>query len=253
MPTETTVIQPSARLKSFEQITSNSDTSSLLVSVVIPTLNEADNIAETIRRTREAGDCEIIVVDGGSTDETVANASKADVIAVTTPGRAHQQNHGANLSHGNVLLFLHSDCWLEPGSIDAVISLMNQKPDVVAGCFTQCIEDPGVIYRLLEWGNSRRVRWGNWAYGDQGIFIRRDVFDEIGQFPAIDLMEDLFLMKRLKGAGEFIELPEKIHVSPRRWKKAGPLQQTLWNWFMITSVHCGVSPNRFAKSYPQVR
>lgn len=228
-------------------------TTPLTVSVIIPTLNEADGIAATIQKTRAAGPCEIIVVDGGSTDATVTNARAADLIAVTTPGRASQQNHGAWLSRGDLLLFLHSDCWLAPGSLPKLVEAMAAKPSVIAGCFQQKIEETGVFYRLLEWGNSRRVRWWKWAYGDQGIFVRRSIFEEQGGFPNLELMEDLFLLKTLKKRGEIIELPETIHADARRWRKTGPFRQTLWNWIMIAAVHCGVSPNRFANSYKPVR
>jgi rSAM/selenodomain-associated transferase 2 len=222
------------------------------ISVIIPTLNEADRIAEVLAKTRRLGECEIVVVDGESTDETLAAAQAADVCLSSPRGRACQQNAGAAASRGNVLLFLHADCWLEPGSFEAVRAILSDDR-VVGGCFRQVIDAPGFPYRMLEWGNALRVKTCKWAYGDQGIFVRRDTFEKLGGFPNVRLMEDLYLMKRLKRAGRFALLDAGIHVSPRRWQQAGIIRQTLRNWSLVTLAQCGVSPDRLARFYPKVR
>jgi len=222
------------------------------ISIIIPTLNEADRIAELIESTRALGECEIVVVDGGSSDDTLNLAQAADLCLTAPQGRAVQQNAGAAASHGEVLLFLHADCRLEPGCLEAVHNCLHDDR-IVGGCFRQSIDAPGLQYRLLEKGNALRVKMSKWAYGDQGIFVRREVFRQIDGFPDLRLMEDLFLMKRLKKLGRIALLDARIHVSPRRWQRSGVVRQTLKNWTLITLAQCGISPNRLAKFYPIIR
>lgn len=223
-----------------------------MISIVIPTLNEAGQIGEVIRQTRALGDCEILVVDGGSTDNTLQHARGADAVISSAPGRAVQQNTGANASRGGVLLFLHADCRMQPGSLEAIQKAL-EDPHCVGGCFRQRIEAPGWKYRLLERGNGWRVRLLKWAYGDQGIFVRRSCFEELGGFPELRLMEDLYFMKRLKRKGRFVLLDPPIRISARRWQKKGLWRQTLRNWTLISLAHCGISPNHLARFYPHVR
>jgi rSAM/selenodomain-associated transferase 2 len=222
------------------------------LSVVIPTLNEAERIGPLISATRDVGECEIVVVDGGSTDATRDYAAGADRVLSTPRGRAVQQNAGAAASSGDVLLFLHADCRLQPGAFEAVTVAL-QDARAVGGCFRQRIDAAGWRYRLLERGNALRVKLWNWAYGDQGIFVRRDVFVELGGFPELKLMEDLYLMKRLKKRGRIIQVTPPLIVSPRRWQQTGILRQTLRNWTLLALAGCGVSPNRLARFYPHVR
>jgi len=202
--------------------------------VIIPTLNESETIARTIELTRQIGKCEIIVVDGGSSDGTVTLTAGADRVLHTEASRALQQNSGAAASLGDVLLFLHADCTLAADAFTAIRSAL-QDPQIVGGCFDQNIDADGTAYRWLEWGNRKRVQFWKWAYGDQGIFVRKE--------------EDLYLMKRLKKVGKIKLLDVKIHVSPRRWQKNGILQQTIRNWSLISLAHLGISPNRLARFY----
>ena len=181
------------------------------VSIIIPTLNEAERIAELVEQTRGIGDCEVIVVDGESDDETAEKALAADQVQTSARGRAIQQNAGAEAASGDVFLFLHADCRLNTGALDAVVDAL-RDPSVVGGCFRQHIDAPGVRYRLLEWGNALRVKLWKWAYGDQGIFVRREIFEQLGGFPDQALMEDLFLMKRLKKQGRIVQLDVPLRV-----------------------------------------
>lgn len=222
------------------------------LSVIIPTLNEADRLAETIARVREVGACEIIVVDGGSEDETLAAAEGADVCLTASRGRAVQQNAGAAASGGGVLLFLHADCWPEPGAAAAIEAALADER-IIAGCFAQQIDAAGPGYRLLERGNALRVRLTGWAYGDQGLFVRREVFERVGGFPEVDLMEDLYLSKRLKREGRLTRLGHRLHVSPRRWQQVGIVRQTLRNWAFLGLSHCGVSLTALARRYADIR
>lgn len=222
------------------------------VSIIIPVLNEAANIGPLIDATRRLGDCEIIVVDGGSTDDTWNQAAAADRRLRSDRGRARQQNTGAAAAHGEILLFLHADCRLHPGALEAIKEAFDH-PKIVGGCFRQVIDAADWKYRVMERGNTARVRWLGWAYGDQGIFVRRTVFESLGGFPNLRLMEDLYFVKRLHRAGRFVALDVPIVVSARRWQKAGLLRQTLRNWMLLTLAHIGISPDYLAKFYPQVR
>lgn len=223
-----------------------------MISVIIPTLNEAGRIAELITSTRQVGECEIIVIDGGSTDGTRERAASADIVLSSEPGRAKQQNAGAVASRGDVLLFLHADCQLPAGAFEAIRTAM-QDERTVGGCFQQQIEADGWAYRWLERGNTGRVRWLGMAYGDQGIFVRRCVFEGLGRFADVKLMEDVLLMKRLGRAGRFVLLDERLSVSARRWQRHGIVRQTLRNWLFLALAMCGVSPNRLARFYPNTR
>ena len=124
---------------------------------------------------------------------------------------------------------------------------------VIGGCFQQRIEAPGWRYRIIERGNAARVRWLGMAYGDQAIFVRKTVFESVGRFPDLRLMEDVFLMKRLTKLGKFVLLPDRLTVSARRWQKHGIIRQTLRNWTLLTFAFCGVSPDRLARYYPNTR
>ena len=224
----------------------------MLISIIIPTLNEAANIADLIEQTRGIGDCEIIVVDGGSTDDTCQRAIHADRVLNSPPGRARQQNLGAERCRGEVLLFLHADCRLPSTALDSIRQVLADYR-VVGGCFEQRLDARGVRYRLIERGNAWRVRLFKLAYGDQAIFVRRAVFESLGRFPELPLMEDVFLMKRLRRAGRFVLLPDRLTVSTRRWQRHGVIRQTLRNWTLLTLALCGVPPDRLARFYPTTR
>ena len=224
----------------------------MTISIIIPVLNEAANLSPLIDSTRRLGECEIIVVDGGSTDDTWQQSATADVRLKSDRGRARQQNAGAKASSGDVLLFLHADCRVQPGCLEAMTAAM-ENPQTVGGCFRQVIDAAGWKFRLMERGNAARVRCLGWAYGDQGVFVRRSVFESLGGFPDLKLMEDLYFVKQLRRAGRFVALDAPILVSARRWQKAGLLRQTLRNWVLLTLAHLGVPPDRLARFYPPVR
>ena len=223
-----------------------------MISVIIPTLNEADRIAATIAQVRGLGGCEIVVADGGSTDATLDHASGADRVLSTERGRGVQMNAGAAASAGDILLFLHADCRLAAGALEAIAAAL-ADPRTSGGCFRQSIEAPGWRYRLVESGNALRVRTLKWIYGDQALFVRRPIFEQLGGFPPVPLMEDLLFSRRLKRRGRVRLLDARVHVSPRRWQQAGLIRQTLRNWMLIAALHLGVSPQRLARFYPQVR
>jgi rSAM/selenodomain-associated transferase 2 len=173
-------------------------------------------------------------------------------VLVAPRSRALQQNAGAAASRGDTLLFLHADCWLEPGSLDQIARALSDER-CVGGCFRQSIAARGWRYRWLERGNALRVMLWGLAYGDQGIFVRREVFNRLGGFPSLALMEDLIFKKRLRREGRVALLDGPLHVSARRWEKQGVFRQTARNWWMTALAWAGVSPNTLARFYPEVR
>jgi len=220
------------------------------LSVVIPAVNEAPWIERAISSALAAGCDEVIVADSGSTDDTCQLALQCGAHVVHGPrGRAVQQNCGARQATGDVLMFLHADNWLDPSAGQQVRECL-RDPAMLGGAFEQRIEAAGVLYRLLEKGNAARVRWTGMAYGDQAIFLRRQVFEQLGDFPEVDLMEDVLLMRALCALAKPELLPGPVHVHPRRWQSHGVVRQTLRNWTLRCGERLGVSPARLANFYP---
>ena len=219
------------------------------VSVVIPTLNEASFLQKTIQQTWQGGANEVIVVDGGSQDDTcaIARGSGCEVLR-TGPSRGAQLNLGATRARGDVVLFLHADTWLEASGIPQMRTALVDS-SVVGGAFRQRIEARGMRYRLLEWGNAQRVSWFGMPYGDQGIFVRRDFLQRLGGVPEIPLMEDIELMKAFLQHARPLLLPGPIHVSPRRWQRGGVVRQTLRNFALRARYRRGVPPEQLVRHY----
>ncbi len=220
------------------------------LSIVIPTLNESSRIGCTIQRALELRPHEIIVADGQSTDQTGDFARQAGATIVTCErGRGRQLNAGARSATGDVLLFLHADCWLEPQAAEQIEAALRIE-SVIGGAFRQRIDHDRRVFRWLEWGNAARVRWRRMPYGDQGIFVRQSAFGSLGGFAEVRLMEDVLLMREFRRRGWRIELlPGPIHVDPRRWIKHGVFRQTLRNWMLLSGLKLGISPDRLAEYY----
>jgi rSAM/selenodomain-associated transferase 2 len=222
------------------------------ISVIIPTFNEAACLAETLRRLRRHKPHEILVVDGGSIDGTGDQADDADRLLHGPRGRAAQMNHGAAHATGDVLLFLHADCSLEEGALSAAEACLARR-GVTAGCFRMTVDAPGLLYRSIDAFATARVRLTGLIYGDQGLFVERRRFEEIGGFPPLRLMEDVFISRRLRRHGCIAVAPRRIFVSPRRWRRAGLVRQTLRNWALTALAAGGVHPDHLAAFYPVVR
>lgn len=222
------------------------------ISIIIPTWNEAAHIAGTIARLRRQQPREILVVDGGSSDATLEQAKDADRVLVCEPGRALQMNAGAALAQGEHLLFLHADCRLEAGALQAIERILEQ-PGILAACYAMCVDAPGWGFRSIDACASARVRWTGIAYGDQGLFLRRRDFFRLGGFPRIRFMEDVFFSRTLARHGRVVVVNKKIYVSARRWQRVGLVRQTLQNWTLTALAMAGVAPDRLAEYYPRVR
>ena len=219
------------------------------LSLIIPALNEAAAIQQTVERALALRPHEVIVVDGGSHDGTDRIASQLDCRVVSTErGRARQQNAGAAQATGDVLLFLHADCWLAPAASEQIERTL-RSPLIVGGAFLPQIEATGLVYRALEVSIALRACCTRMAYGDQGIFLRRALFEQLGGFPDVRLMEDILLVRKLRDRGRLAFLPGPVFMSARRWQKHGPIRQTLRNWCLLAAEQLGVHPNRLADFY----
>jgi rSAM/selenodomain-associated transferase 2 len=222
-----------------------------MISVIIPTLNEEKHINGCIESILAEGtDCEIIVVDGGSADRTVELANGYEGVRVVRAGRGRglQMNRGALSANGSVFLFLHADTRLEGGwsrDVDAALS----DNAVAAGAFTLRIKGDERHFRLIELSVKVRCAVFGLPYGDQGIFVRREVFEKLGGYRDIPLMEDVDLARRMKGTGRIVLLPGKAVTSARKWSREGWLRVSLMNQFLMILFRLGVDPGRLAKLY----
>ena len=220
------------------------------LSVVIPALNEAGTISQNVQRAWRLCPSEVVVVDGDSGDETQEQAHLAGAHVLTSErGRGRQLNAGARATTGDVLLFLHADCWLEPQAAEQIETVLKDD-SVMGGSFRQRIDHDRRIFRWLEWGNGLRARWKRMPFGDQGIFVRRSAFEAVGGFAEVRLMEDVLLMREFRRRKWQMKLlPGPIHVDPRRWLKHGVVRQTLRNWMLLTGLRLGISPDQLAEYY----
>lgn len=219
------------------------------ISIIIPVINEADQLPLAIQRAWQSGAGEVVVVDGGSTDSSVDVAENSNCELVRCDaGRAVQMNRGACVARGDVLVFLHADNWLSPTACEQIRSACSNS-QYRFGAFEQQIENDRRIYRWIESGNRWRVKWQGLIYGDQAFFIFRDDLEQLGGFPEIELMEDFALSQKLKSIGKPVLLPGPTFVNARRWEKSGPIRQTIRNWLLSMAYRLGVSPNWLSKRY----
>ena len=219
------------------------------ISIIIPTLNEAENIKEAIATTQANTNIEVIIVDGGSQDDTVAIAQSLGVKVISSPpGRAVQMNTGAVAATGEILLFLHADTCLPTGFDDMVRTAL-QQPGTVAGAFKLRIDASLLSLRWVEWGINVRSHFYQMPYGDQAIFLTKAVFQQIGGFPQLPIMEDFELMRRLKRIGRIVIIPTPVVTSARRWLQKGVFKTTLLNQIVIIAYLLGVSPERICRWY----
>lgn len=224
-----------------------------MISVIIPTLNEEARIEGLLRSLQNISTLEVIVSDGMSQDRTVEIAKRLVAHVWTAPrGRASQMNEGARHATGEVLLFLHADTRLLPSAFDQLTSALGD-PTIVGGAFSLCLESQAWGLRLIEAVTNLRARLFSFPYGDQAVFVRRSVFEEIGGYAELPLMEDLELVRRLKRRGRIVILPAKAITSARRWEKEGILYTTVRNWAVTILFFLGVSPTTLVRWYPPVR
>lgn len=220
----------------------------------MPVLNEADNLRKFLSRLHLSGNEELIIVDGGSSDKTVSIAMEftKNVFKAKT-GRASVMNFGAGKATGDILLFLHADCMLPDNGFTLIRDALSNG-NIAAGAFSLRIDHPGLGFRLIETAANIRSRMTSLIYGDQGMFLLKEVFDHIGGFADIPLMEDIEISRRLRKQGKIVFIKPPITASPRRWLKEGMIYTTLRDWTIAFSyTFFKISPERLIKHYKEVR
>ncbi|SPP65938.1 TIGR04283 family arsenosugar biosynthesis glycosyltransferase [Nitrospira lenta] len=230
----------------------------MTIAVIIPTLNESSTIARTLTHTVALGFDEIVVSDGGSTDPTLqmvqACCARVPVVRlVTAPtGRARQLNEGVKACRSDILLFLHADTELPPHAKTAIESAV-KNPQIVGGRFDVRFDRPSRWGTIISWLMNRRSRLTGIATGDQAMFVRRQIFEQMGGFPNIPLMEDIAFSRHLKRRGPTAALADRVTTSFRRWEKNGPLRTIFLMWTLRFLYWLGVSPTRLNQWYRAVR
>lgn len=224
-----------------------------ILSIIIPVLNEAYIINRSLSHLQSLnfnGKFEVIVVDGDKTGNTLREITAPCVKKVLAPrGRAAQMNKGAKVANGGLLLFLHADTLLAPNALQKIVQACGPH-DIAGGAFSLGINSDRNVFRIIEKAVSVRTRLTRIPYGDQAFFIKKTVFQKLGGFKEIPLMEDVEFMRRLKlSGGKITILPEKAMTSARRWQRDGVAYCTVRNWLLITLYLAGVSPQKLVKFY----
>jgi len=223
------------------------------LSVVVPVLNEENAIGRTLDHLIALSPYEVIVVDGGSCDRTQEIVrTRPCVLTVGPRGRPLQMNHGARMATGDVLLFLHADTKL-PGTAMRDIERSLDDTHCVGGRFDVELDADRWLLHLVGRLINIRSRMTRVATGDQAMFVRRAVFEALGGFPEIPLMEDIAFSRMLKRAGAIACLESRVITSARRWEENGPIRTIFLMWALKSLYLAGVSPHRLARLYTHTR
>ncbi len=220
-----------------------------MIGVVIPTLNEAQalpTLLDDLGKLASVVPLDVVVVDGGSTDGTRAVAGGARLLHAR-PGRAHQLNRGAMAARGDWLLFIHADSRLGEDARTALRAALEPSSGVHAAVFRFAIDLPRFWRHFIETGQAVREALSGLAYGDQGLLIRRELFESVGGYPDLPLMEDVAMVCMLRRRTRLTRLPARLVTSGRRYRRDGVLRTWLKHTALITLYAAGVSPRRLAR------
>lgn len=220
-----------------------------MISIIIPVLNEQNYLAECLSSLSRAG-CEVIVVDGGSIDDTVAIAESfgATVLRLGIANRARQMNAGAEAARGEVLLFFHADSRLPESGADSIRQAM-EDPEMIGGSFALGFYPSQPFYSFLAATSNIFCRMTRMIFGDRGIFIQADHFRRIGKFPETVIMEDAALATAMRRSGKIIILPEVVTTSARKYvneTKIQALYRTVWAY---AAYRLGVPAEKIKAGY----
>jgi rSAM/selenodomain-associated transferase 2 len=216
-----------------------------MISIITPILNESENIKPFLNHLNTLeGDFELILVDGGSTDNTISVVNKNKNIfkrklklVKTQQGRGKQMNAGAKIAEGNILLFLHVDCTLEKDVINLIENEIKSKK-IIGGGMVQAFSNPDFFLRFISSYGNFRVKINKIFFGDYGIFIKKDVFEKSGGYDDIVFLEDVEFSKKIKKYGELIQINRKITTSSRRFESIGKFKVTL---MFVTALIINIS------------
>lgn len=228
-----------------------------MISIVIPTYNESRDIGTTLTRLHEtiSPDDEVIVVDGYSEDDTKEIVSSFYRVKLFTSqkGRAIQMNLGAKKARNEYILFLHADTVVDTLCMSKLKNEITSN-GVEWGWFSIRLNSPRLIFRIIETGANLRASLTRSPLGDHGIFVRKDIFDRVGGFPEIHLMEDIEFVKKIKLISKKgIKIKAPVYTSVRRFEKSGILK-TFFTMWLLRILYClGVSSEKLTKYYRNVR
>lgn len=231
----------------------NHQPGSMRVSVIVPVLNEENTIGQTLAALQATPADEVLVVDGGSTDRTRAVAEQAGATVLSAArGRARQMNCGAGRTSGEALLFLHADTRLPATAMEDIRAALSQ-PQCVGGRFDVELDSSRWVLRVVGRMISLRSRLTKVATGEQAMFVRREVFQELGGFPEIPLMEDIAFSRVLKRKGRVACLKSRVVTSARRWETEGVWRTIFKMWGLKMLYLAGISPLRLKRYYGDAR
>jgi rSAM/selenodomain-associated transferase 2 len=222
------------------------------VSIIVPVLDEESAIAATLENL-QSFPAEVVVVDGGSSDLTAQIARQMQVkVIASSRGRARQMNAGAAAAAGDILLFLHADTRLPASAIEDVMAALEDSR-YTGGRFDLKLDDERAIFKLIGFLISLRSRLSKIATGDQAIFVRRRVFEAMGGFREIPILEDVDFCRRLKQTGKVACLRSRVVTSARRWQKDGVVRTIVLMWLLKFLFLIGVSPFKLKRFYAEIR
>lgn len=224
-----------------------------MISIIIPTLNEGKSIEELLKNLiRLEGNKELIVVDGGSSDKTVSIASKYAKVLHSEKGRANQMNKGASEARGEILWFVHSDSKIDKDSLEAIESAIDEG--YIGGGFSLYFYDYETTFmKYVSITSNWRAKYLGIYFGDQGIFIQKNIFNKIEGYADISLMEDWDISKRLGKIGKMKMMNTPIGTSARRFKQGGQLKTHLLMHKIKILYLLGVPPSKLQKIYREAR
>jgi rSAM/selenodomain-associated transferase 2 len=224
-------------------------------SIVVPVLYEQDTVAGLLEQLRGIdGDdsCEVIVVDGDPEGGTIRQIDDERVVTMTSlPWRSRQMNAGAAAARGDVLIFLHADTLLPRNALSGIDRAL-QDDRYAGGAFRLKFASNRTIYRLMSGFVTVRSRWNRLPYGDQSIFVRREIFERIGGYREIPIMEDVEFVRRIRRTGGRLKiLDSHVRTSCRRMEAEGIAKRVLQNWMITVLYNLGVAPEKLVKFYTE--
>jgi hypothetical protein len=219
-----------------------------VISIIVPTKDEAPEAVERLRRLAAAPGVELLVADAGGSSETMEAFRSIGARIVSGPGpRGARLAEAARQASGEILLFLHCDSDAPDNALEALEKGLSNG--AVAGAFSLAYRDADARMRWIAWWANVRSRRLGLPFGDQGLFCRRDAYEKAGGFAPLPICDDVDLVRRLKRVGPLVIRPEKSVTSSRRYRQRGALRQVLRNWKVLAGYFLGVAPERLERWY----